>query len=113
MHQYASHHIEVSTDSTETDTSVTESETESSPSITDLEGAYADITKLLMAQPEETEQAQPSQPESYFEIPSDIDEPAESSTHQPPQPQAQIHTNHQMVHGLRLMTFSQSNGERS
>ena len=42
-----------------------------------------------MAQPEETEPTQPSQPESYFEIPSDIDEPVESSTHQPPQPQAQ------------------------
>ena len=89
MHQYASHHIEVSTDSTETDTSVTESETKSSISTTDSEGAYANITRLLMAQPEETEPAQPSQPESYFEIPSNIDEPVESSTHQPPQPQAQ------------------------
>ncbi|KAH9780635.1 hypothetical protein KPL71_008147 [Citrus sinensis] len=86
MHQYASHHIEVSTDSTKTDTSMTEFETESSNSATDSEGA---ITKLLMAQPEETEPAQPSQLESYFEIPSDIDELAESSTHQPPQPQAQ------------------------
>ena len=54
MHQDASHHIEVSTDSTETDTSVTESETKSSNSTTDLEGA---ITKLLMAQPEETKPA--------------------------------------------------------
>ncbi|KAH9780593.1 hypothetical protein KPL71_008137 [Citrus sinensis] len=89
MHQYASHHIEVSTDFTETDTSVTESDTKSSLSTTNSEGAYADITKLLMAQPEETEPAQPSQPESYFEIPLDIDEPAEFSTHQPPQPQAQ------------------------
>ncbi|KAH9792689.1 hypothetical protein KPL71_004228 [Citrus sinensis] len=42
-----------------------------------------------MAQPKETEPAQTSQPESYFEIPSDIDEPVESSTHQPLQPQAQ------------------------
>ncbi|KAH9763336.1 hypothetical protein KPL70_001131 [Citrus sinensis] len=42
-----------------------------------------------MAQLEETEPTQPSQPESYFEIPSNIDEPTESSTHQPPQPQAQ------------------------
>ena len=67
---------------------MSESDTKSSPSTTDSEGAYADITKLLMAQPEETEQAQSSQPESYFEIPSDIDEPAESSTNQPLQPQA-------------------------
>ncbi|KAH9792680.1 hypothetical protein KPL71_004228 [Citrus sinensis] len=89
MHQYASHHIEVSTDSTETDTSVTESDIESSLSTIDSEKAYADITKLLMAQPKETEPAQTSQPESYFEIPSDIDEPVESSTHQPLQPQAQ------------------------
>ena len=42
-----------------------------------------------MAQPEEIEPAQPSQLESYFEIPSDIDEPTESSTNEPPQPQAQ------------------------
>ncbi|KAH9792731.1 hypothetical protein KPL71_004253 [Citrus sinensis] len=65
------------------------SKIESSISTIDSEGAYADITKLLMAQPKETEPAQPSQPESYFEIPSNIDEPVESSTHQPPQPQAQ------------------------
>ncbi|KAH9744254.1 hypothetical protein KPL70_003622 [Citrus sinensis] len=40
-----------------------------------------------MAQPEETE---PAHPESYFEIPSDVDEPAESSaTNQQPQPHAQ------------------------
>ena len=84
MHKYTSHHIEVSIDSTETNTSMTESDTKSSTSITDSEGAYADIAKLLMAQPEETEQAQPSQLESDFEIPSDIDEPAESSTNQPP-----------------------------
>ncbi|KAH9671264.1 hypothetical protein KPL70_017295 [Citrus sinensis] len=89
MHQYASHHIEVSTDSIETDTSVTESDTKSSLSTTDSDGAYADITKLLMAQPEETDPTQPFQPKSYFEIPSDIDEPAESSIHQPSQPQAQ------------------------
>ena len=60
MHQYASHHIEVSTDSTKTDTSVTESETEYSNSTTDSEGAYVDIAKLLIAQPEEIEPAQPS-----------------------------------------------------
>ena len=58
MHQYASHHIEVSTASTEIDTYVTESDTKSSISTTDLASAYADITKLLMAQPEETEPAQ-------------------------------------------------------
>ena len=51
MHQYASHHIDVSTNSIETDTSVTKSDTKSSPSTIDSEGAY----KLLMAQPEETE----------------------------------------------------------
>ena len=62
MHQYASYHIEVSTNSTETDTFVTESEIESSLSTTDSEKAYANITKLLMAQPEETELAQPFQP---------------------------------------------------
>ena len=75
-----------------------EFDTKSSHSATDSEGAYADITKLLMAQLEETEPAQPSQPESYFEIPSDIDEPAESSTHQPPQPQAQ--NTHKPSNGL-------------
>ena len=45
MHQYVSHHIEVSTDSTEIDTFVTKSDTESSISTTYLESAYADITK--------------------------------------------------------------------
>ena len=45
MHQYASHHIEVSTDSTKTDTSVTKSDTESSLSTTNSEKAYANITK--------------------------------------------------------------------
>ena len=57
-----------------------ESNTKSSLSTTDSEKAYADITKLLMAQPGETEPAQPSQPESFFEIPSDTDAPSEHTS---------------------------------
>ncbi|KAH9668333.1 hypothetical protein KPL70_021375 [Citrus sinensis] len=100
MHQYSSQQFEpiipsesASTESestppaTDENTSVTQSKIESSVSTSDSEKAYADITKLLMAQPEETA---PAQPESYFEIPSDVDEPAESSTtNQQPPPNTQ------------------------
>ncbi|KAH9734733.1 hypothetical protein KPL71_017477 [Citrus sinensis] len=86
---------ESTTSAADENTSVTQSETESSVSTSDSEKAYADITKLLMAQLEETA---PAQPESYFEIPSDVDEPTESSaTNQQPPPQAQ--TSHKPSNG--------------
>ena len=58
-----------------------ESEIESSISSSDSEKSYADITRILMAQPEETEPAQSSRTDPFFEIPSDIEEdPPEASS---------------------------------
>ncbi|KAH9792609.1 hypothetical protein KPL71_004192 [Citrus sinensis] len=54
--------------------SETKSSLESSISSSDSEKSYADITRILMAQPEETEPAQSSRTYPFFEIPSDIEE---------------------------------------
>ena len=48
-----------------------------------------------MAHPEETE---PAHPECYFEIPSDVDEPVESSAINP-QPQPYAQTSHRPSNG--------------
>ncbi|KAH9801590.1 hypothetical protein KPL71_001094 [Citrus sinensis] len=61
--------------------SETESSLESSISSSDSEKSYADITKILMAQPEETEPVQSSRTDPFFEKPSDIEEdPPEASS---------------------------------
>ena len=51
--------------------SKTNSSLEYSISSSDSEKSYADITRILMAQPEETEPAHSSRTNPFFEIPSD------------------------------------------
>ncbi|KAH9751684.1 hypothetical protein KPL71_014389 [Citrus sinensis] len=66
--------------------SPTETDTESSVSTSDSEKSYADITKILMAQPDQPTQGQTSHPEPYVDIPSEVEEdmPESSATNQPP-----------------------------
>lgn len=66
--------------------SSTETDTESSASTSDSEKSYADITKILMAQPDPPTQGQTSHTEPYVDIPSEVeDEMHESSaTNHPP-----------------------------
>ena len=81
-----------------------ESETESSISSSDSKKSYTDITRILMAQPEETEPAQSSRTDPFFEIPSDIEEDSLEASSAPNRPaQPQIIINLQMVHGSLLM----------
>ncbi|KAH9685483.1 hypothetical protein KPL70_013980 [Citrus sinensis] len=60
----------------------TETDSESSASTSDSEKSYADITKILMAQPD---QGQTSHTEPYVDIPSEVEEemPESSATNQP------------------------------
>ncbi|KAH9697742.1 hypothetical protein KPL71_023733 [Citrus sinensis] len=66
--------------------SPTETDTESSASTSDSEKSYADITKILIAQPDQPTQGQTSHTEPYVDIPSEVeDEMHESSaTNHPP-----------------------------
>ncbi|KAH9780659.1 hypothetical protein KPL71_008162 [Citrus sinensis] len=94
MHQYIAHTVDHSspTDDQTSDsnlavsTSHTKTDTESSLSTSDSEKSYADITRILMAQPDQPEQGQTSHTEPYVDIPSDIEEeiPESSTTNQPP-----------------------------
>ena len=57
-----------------------EFKTKSSISSSDSEKSYADITRIFMAQPEETVPAQSSRTDPFFEIPSNIEkDPLEAS----------------------------------
>ncbi|KAH9769269.1 hypothetical protein KPL71_011936 [Citrus sinensis] len=69
----------------------TETDTESSASATDSEKSYADITKILMAQPDQPTQGQTFHTEPYVDIPSEVDEEIleSSATNQPSPAQAQ------------------------
>ncbi|KAH9792718.1 hypothetical protein KPL71_004246 [Citrus sinensis] len=85
--QTSDSNLVVSEDPSESETT---SSLESSISSSDSEKSFADITRILMAQPEETEPAQSSRTNPFFEIPSDIEEdpPEESSApNRPAQPQ--------------------------
>ncbi|KAH9649352.1 hypothetical protein KPL70_025947 [Citrus sinensis] len=98
MHQYSAHTIDPSStpdDQTSAQTSDSnlaitnrhfKSDTESSVSTSDSEKSYADITRILMAQPDQPDHAQTSHTEPYVDIPSEVDEdiPEFSATHQPP-----------------------------
>ncbi|KAH9680124.1 hypothetical protein KPL71_026424 [Citrus sinensis] len=66
--------------------SPTETDIESSASTSDSEKSYADITKILMAQPDQTTQGQTSHTEPYVDIPSEVEEemPESSATNHPP-----------------------------
>ncbi|KAH9686217.1 hypothetical protein KPL70_014291 [Citrus sinensis] len=69
----------------------TETDTESSVSTSDSEKSYADITRILMAQPDQPTPGQTSHTEQYVDIPSEVEEemPESSTTNQPPPAQAQ------------------------
>ncbi|KAH9658159.1 hypothetical protein KPL70_023380 [Citrus sinensis] len=100
MHQFSAHTIAHSStiDDQTSDSNLvvsdshTETDTESSVSTSDSEKSYADITRILMAQPDQPPQGQTSHTEPYVDIPSEVEEemPESSTTNQPPP--AQAHT---------------------
>ncbi|KAH9724586.1 hypothetical protein KPL70_007540 [Citrus sinensis] len=69
----------------------TETNTDSLASTTDSKKSYADITRILMAQPDQPAPGHTSHTEPYVDIPSDIDQemPESSATNQPPPAQTQ------------------------
>ncbi|KAH9752144.1 transposon Tf2-2 polyprotein [Citrus sinensis] len=107
MHQFTAHTVDHSstTDNQTSDSNLavsnspTETDTESSASTSDSEKSYADITKILMAQPDPPTQGQPSHTEPYIDIPSEVKEemPESSATNQPspaqPNPPSQKSSN--------------------
>ncbi|KAH9734771.1 hypothetical protein KPL71_017496 [Citrus sinensis] len=94
MHQFTTHTVDhcSTTDNQTSDSNLavsddpTETDTESSASTSDSEKSYANITKILMAQPDQPTQGQTSHTEPYVDIPSEVeDEMHESSaTNHPP-----------------------------
>ncbi|KAH9780622.1 hypothetical protein KPL71_008144 [Citrus sinensis] len=100
MHQFSAHTVDHSSttyDQTSdsnlaVSNSHTETDTESSVSTSDSEKSYANITIILMAQPDQPPPGQTSHTEPYVDIPSEVEEemPESSATNQPPP--AQAHT---------------------
>ncbi|KAH9680025.1 hypothetical protein KPL71_026379 [Citrus sinensis] len=100
MHQFSAHTVDHSstTDDQTSNSNLavsdshTETDTETSVSTSDSEKSYADITKILMAQPDQPPPGQTSHTEPYVDIPSEVEEemPESSATNQPPP--AQAHT---------------------
>ncbi|KAH9750675.1 hypothetical protein KPL71_013962 [Citrus sinensis] len=107
MHQFTAHTVDHSStpDNQTSDSNLavsdspTETDTESSVSTSDSEKSYADITKILMAQPDPPSQGQPSHTEPYVDIPSEVEDemPESSATNQPspaqPNPPSQKSSN--------------------
>ncbi|KAH9792706.1 hypothetical protein KPL71_004238 [Citrus sinensis] len=100
MHQFTAHTVDHSstTDNQTSNSNLavsdshTETDTESSVSTSDSEKSYADITRILMAQPDQPPPGQTSHTEPYVDIPSEVEEemPESSATNQ--SPPAQAHT---------------------
>ena len=100
MHQFSAQTVDHSstTDDQTSDSNLavsdshTETDTESSVSTSDSEKSYADITIILMTQPDQPPPGQTSHTEPYVDIPSEVEEemPESSATNQPPP--AQAHT---------------------
>ncbi|KAH9752728.1 hypothetical protein KPL71_014816 [Citrus sinensis] len=94
MHQFTAHtvtHSSTPNDQTSDSNpavsdSPTETDTESSLSTSDSEKSYADITKILMAQPDQPTQGQTSHTDPYVDIPSEVEEEMHesSATNHPP-----------------------------
>ncbi|KAH9780736.1 hypothetical protein KPL71_008195 [Citrus sinensis] len=90
MHQFTAHtvtHSSTAVDQTSDSNptvsdSPTETDTESSVSTSDSEKSYADITKILMAQPDQPDQGQTSHTEPYVDIPSEVEEEMPESSAQ-------------------------------
>ena len=103
MHQFTAHTVansstiddQTSYSNLAVSDSHTETDTESSASTSDSEKSYADITKILMAQPDQPTQGQTSHTEPYVDIPSEVEEemPESSATNQPPPAQTQTNPN--------------------
>ncbi|KAH9697989.1 hypothetical protein KPL71_023828 [Citrus sinensis] len=103
MHQFTAHTVaDSSTHSSTIDdqtsdsnlavsNSRTETDTQSSASTSDSEKSIADITKILMAQPDQPTQGHTSYREPYIDIPSEVEEemPESSAINQPSPAQAQ------------------------
>ncbi|KAH9698124.1 hypothetical protein KPL71_023892 [Citrus sinensis] len=99
MHQFTAHTVAHSStiDDQTSDSNLavsdshTETDTESSASTSDSKKSYADITKILMAQPDQPTQGQTSHTEPYVDIPSEVEEEMSesSATNQPSPAQAQ------------------------
>ncbi|KAH9744212.1 hypothetical protein KPL70_003594 [Citrus sinensis] len=75
-----------------------ESSVETSLSSSGFEKSYVDITRILMAQPQETEPGQSSRTDPFFEITSDIEEDAPEASSAPNQP-AQPPNDHKPSNG--------------
>ncbi|KAH9769493.1 hypothetical protein KPL71_012022 [Citrus sinensis] len=100
MHQFSAHTVDHSslTDDQTSDSNLavsdshTETDTKSSVSTSDSEKSYADITRILMAQPDQPPPSHTSHTEPYVDIPSEVEEEMHesSATNQPPP--AQAHT---------------------
>ncbi|KAH9734801.1 hypothetical protein KPL71_017513 [Citrus sinensis] len=94
MHQFTTHTVthsstiddQTSDSNLAVSVSSTETDTKSSASTSDSEKSYADITKILMAQPDQPTQGQTSHTEPYVDIPSEVEEEMHesSATNHPP-----------------------------
>ena len=115
MHQFSAHTLDhpSSTNDQTSDSnlavsdSYSEIEIESSLSTSNSEKSYVDITRILMAQPDQHTQGQTSWTEPYVDIPSEVDEeiPASSATNQPPPTSAQSHSQSQKSSNGSWFTF--------
>ncbi|KAH9762889.1 hypothetical protein KPL70_000974 [Citrus sinensis] len=85
----------------------TKTDTESLVSTSDSEKSYADITRILMAQPDQPPQGQTSHTEPYVDIPSEVEEemPESSATNQPPPAQTQTGSTSQKLSNGPWFTF--------
>ncbi|KAH9704956.1 hypothetical protein KPL70_011680 [Citrus sinensis] len=115
MHQFSAHtvaHSSTTNDQTYDSNLVvsdshTETDIESSVSTSDSEKSYADITRILMAQPDQPPQGQTSHTEPYVDIPSEVEEemPESSATNQPPPAQTQTGSTSQKSSNGPWFTF--------
>ncbi|KAH9686084.1 hypothetical protein KPL70_014217 [Citrus sinensis] len=115
MHQFSAYTVAHSstTDDQTSDSNLavsdshTETDTESSVSTSDSEKFYADITRILMAQPDPPPQGQTSHTEPYVDIPSEVEEemPESSTTNQPPPAQTQTGSTSQKSSNGPWFTF--------
>ncbi|KAH9698051.1 hypothetical protein KPL71_023859 [Citrus sinensis] len=85
--------------------SPTETDTESLASTSDSEKSYADITKILMAQPDPPTQGQTSHTEPYVDIPSEFEEEMHESSAKNHPPPAQTNPSSQKSSNGPWFTF--------
>ncbi|KAH9649380.1 hypothetical protein KPL70_025958 [Citrus sinensis] len=115
MHQFSAHTVAHSStiDDQTSDSNLTvsdshtEMDTESSVSTSDSEKSYADITRILMAQPDQPPQGQTSHTKPYVDIPSEVEEemPESLATNQPPPAQTQTGSTSQKSSNGPWFTF--------